>query len=789
MYERELESALIAVRAAGGALRTAFHAGFSQDVDADVEQIIYGTLAPPFPGYGYRGEELGLVSRSSDKRRHLWLVDPHDGTSAAKRGYRGASVSIALLCDGVPVLGVVYAYCAPDDLGDLFWWAYGLGSIYRNGNAVERVWSDEPSDASTVLISQDADRVAEINAELVAPMRFRAVPGIAYRLALVAAGEADAAVSLNGPTGWDFAGGHALLRGAGGNLFNADGNPVTYDRSGSTAQSKIYYGGLLGLVKHLFTQRWNNVFSSSALPSAADSLNYLNPGRAIRNPGILSRAQGCLLGLVAGDALGSLVEFQSAESIARHYPDGPRLLEDGGTWGTIAGQPTDDSELALSLARSIVQAGRYEDEAAATAYARWRDSNPFDIGHATSAALSGASKALQQQRPVAEAATSAALTETQANGALMRVAPLGIYGTYLPPHELHKLARIDAGLTHPHEVCRAASGVFTAAIAFAIGTGRGAEATYGYTLTFARSEAVSQPVLQALENAKQEAPTDFLRNSGWVLIALQNAFYQLLRASSFEDGIVGTVRAGGDTDTNAAIAGALLGAVYGRDALPAQWKDRVLTCRPIQGIAGVRHPRPAAYWPVDALPLSESLLLTGLRSAGATEDAFDGNVEDPRRRVVQGSIIHDPPVVWDGVDRVEPSSHRLDANAIQVVRSLTRWLPRLRQLRSNMPDTVTSERTPDGTVVVTIEEPARELASFFNLVYDSFGARSIAESPVPTWLTQPDFIERAEFPQLRTVLSWMQRVERFCWGFWDGVLRDGSLIRVLERLSSLIEET
>jgi len=65
----------------------------------------------------------------------------------------------------------------------------------------------------------------------------------------------------------------------------------------------------------------------------------------------IDQAQGCLLCQLAGDALGSLVEFQSPDEIRRGYPDGVRELADGGTWNTIAGQPTDDSEMALILAR------------------------------------------------------------------------------------------------------------------------------------------------------------------------------------------------------------------------------------------------------------------------------------------------------------------------------------------------------------------------------------------------------------------------------------------------------
>ncbi len=94
----------------------------------------------------------------------------------------------------------------------------------------------------------------------------------------------------------------------------------------------------------------------------------------------LLRAQGCLLGQLAGDALGSLVEFQSPEEIRRKYPDGVRELADGGTWGTIAGQPTDDSEMALILARMLIKQRRYDTQEARKAYVFWLNSAPFDCG-------------------------------------------------------------------------------------------------------------------------------------------------------------------------------------------------------------------------------------------------------------------------------------------------------------------------------------------------------------------------------------------------------------------------
>ncbi len=99
------------------------------------------------------------------------------------------------------------------------------------------------------------------------------------------------------------------------------------------------------------------------------------------------RAEGCLLGQLAGDSLGSLVEFQSPQQIRRQYPDGVQELADGGTWGTIAGQPTDDSEMALMLARMLIKNRRYDAEEARRAYIFWLNSSPFDCGGTVSTGL------------------------------------------------------------------------------------------------------------------------------------------------------------------------------------------------------------------------------------------------------------------------------------------------------------------------------------------------------------------------------------------------------------------
>ena len=103
-------------------------------------------------------------------------------------------------------------------------------------------------------------------------------------------------------------------------------------------------------------------------------------------------------------------------------------------------------------------------------------------------------------------------------------------------------------------------------------------------------------------------PADYVHQQGWVLTAFRNVLWQLSHAQNLEEAVVNTVMRGGDTDTNAAICGALLGAVYGRDAIPAQWTECLLSCRPAAGQQHVSRPRPECFWPVDAPELAEHLI-------------------------------------------------------------------------------------------------------------------------------------------------------------------------------------
>lgn len=307
--------------------------------------------------------------------------------------------------------------------------------------------------------------------------------------------------------------------------------------------------------------------------------------------GVLARAQGCLLGQLAGDALGSLVEFRRAEEILREYPDGVRDLADGGYWNTIAGQPTDDSEMALSLARLLVGLGGYDATEARKAYVSWLDSEPFDCGNTIGSALRG------RLNPT-----------SQANGAMMRISPLGIFGARHTLSEVAEWTRQDAVLTHPNPVCRQANALFAMAIAGAVRSARSAAEVHHRIAEWARQGEVDASILDVVVTSASAPPAEYFRQKGWVLIAFHNALWQLLHAANLEEAVVDTVMRGGDTDTNAAICGALLGAVHGLEAVPDRWTECLRNCRPLAGQAHVFRPRPRRFWPVDAMELAERLI-------------------------------------------------------------------------------------------------------------------------------------------------------------------------------------
>jgi ADP-ribosylglycohydrolase/fructose-1,6-bisphosphatase/inositol monophosphatase family enzyme len=569
-------------------------------IDTKIERFLRERLITLLPAR-FVGEEEGVLT--AEANGFCWVVDPHDGTRAFLEGRRGSAISVALLRQGRPVLGVVYAPTSPDRGPDLIAWAEGCG-ITRNGAPVTVDLSRRALTAGDVVfLNHGAAQRPVWNSTACAPARFMPLPSIAYRLARVAVGDGIGTVTLRPVNAHDIAAGHALLIAAGGVLVAEDGVAVTYGEHGD-CRPFACFGGAPAAVATLRARQWRGSSEPRRQPKVV--LNWPRAAEGQR----FDRALGCMLGMVIGDSLGSQVEFQTSGVIRTAYPDGVRDLAVSPVWKTLAGQPTDDSELGLTLARSLVRARRYDPEDAAAAYGRWYASGPFDCGHSTRLAFGSAAAALPDQPggDKARAARRNADHESQSNGSLMRIAPVGVWAR--DPDEAAQVANEDSSLSHPHPVCRAACAAFAGAISAALsGADRpGMIATALHIADAAGTEAA--PVATALRQAVAGVPpADFQHQMGWVLIALQNAFFHLAAGTAVEPALIETVGRGGDTDTNAAIAGALLGAADGRASLPIRWVMPVLTCRPDPGLHPAR-PRPDEYWPDDILDLTEALLLS-----------------------------------------------------------------------------------------------------------------------------------------------------------------------------------
>ena len=327
-----------AAAAAGQILRDDFHrtggargAIDKAEADTEAERLIRGRLLAAFPDWRYLGEETGRAG--PEGTAPIWLVDPNDGTRDYLAGRRGSAVSIGLLVDGRPALGVVFAFAYPDDAGDFFAWAEGCGPLRRNGRAVTPSLPDTLGPLDVVLVSSGGDRDPETNLRCAVPARYRCVPSIAHRLALVAAGEGAAAVSLFAPCAWDYAAGQALLRAANGVLVDESGAEVAYDASGMSHAARAF-GARPAVARALASRPWEAALRH--VPAANDWPVRLQRGRASRTTRARERRARCWA-RSRGQPGASSVPV--ADAIRQAHPGGLRA---GGRRGLAhAGGPAD----------------------------------------------------------------------------------------------------------------------------------------------------------------------------------------------------------------------------------------------------------------------------------------------------------------------------------------------------------------------------------------------------------------------------------------------------------------
>lgn len=309
-----------------------------------------------------------------------------------------------------------------------------------------------------------------------------------------------------------------------------------------------------------------------------------------------ARRAGALLGLAVGDALGTTYEFARIDQ-----PDYPVLatgpatdVVGGGPFELPAGAITDDTQMAVCIARSLIEKpGKLDLADLATRYLAWYE-HAFDVGNQTSSALG----AIETGTPVHEAGRVAWLNSGRraaGNGSLMRSAPIGVRFT---GDAVIEEAIADAIITHADPRCVLATAAFDASIAAAIAgddlvvAARAAVPAAAAKLRelwdgehAASIDSAIADITRDLDAAQRPDPDLYgdelhiQRTAGFVRVAFRLAYWHAAHTKSWRDAVIDTASRGGDADTNGAIVGALLGARDGVDAIPRAWLDRVLGAR------------------------------------------------------------------------------------------------------------------------------------------------------------------------------------------------------------------
>lgn len=301
-------------------------------------------------------------------------------------------------------------------------------------------------------------------------------------------------------------------------------------------------------------------------------------------PTLQSRTIGALLALHAGDSLGATVEFRTHQQIASRYPLGHRDIIGGGNFGWAAGDATDDTDLtrAVLLAyKSRHEIGPDADfdvvRAAADNSLAWFDRGPRDVGNATAIGLG-------KYRRSKDPAKAGAGQGSAGNGSLMRCLPTGLFQ---PDGELRvKESMAISKVTHDDFRCVVACAAYNeivAALLRGVSVDEAIEA--GEAVAVRLENGRNGEVYRSLRQGRELSVADMAKRgppetmpgkcSGYVLDSLAVAIAALLDERSLEDVIVDVVAIGRDTDTNAAIAGGLLGARDGEEAVPARWKEKL----------------------------------------------------------------------------------------------------------------------------------------------------------------------------------------------------------------------
>jgi ADP-ribosylglycohydrolase len=286
-------------------------------------------------------------------------------------------------------------------------------------------------------------------------------------------------------------------------------------------------------------------------------------------PTLIDRYRGALVGLAAGDALGTTLEFKS--------PGTFEPIDDmigGGPFNLQPGQWTDDTSMALCLGESLIESNGFDPFDQLSRYVRWKRKGHhsstgrcFDIGGTVMAALA---RFERHSEP-----WSGSTDEFSAgNGSIMRLAPVPLFFAHDPATAIARAAdssRTTHGAVEAIDACRYLAGLIIGAL-----RGEPREAILAPMFTPVDGLWDREPLAPKIEAIASGSflarnPPE-IRGSGYVVASLEAALWAFAKSTSFEHGALLAVNLGDDADTTGAVYGQLAGAYYGVEGIPQKWR-------------------------------------------------------------------------------------------------------------------------------------------------------------------------------------------------------------------------
>lgn len=287
---------------------------------------------------------------------------------------------------------------------------------------------------------------------------------------------------------------------------------------------------------------------------------------------MIEQYRGALLGLAAGDALGTTLEFKPPGHFAPLTD-----MVGGGPFHLQPGEWTDDTSMALCLAESLVEREGFDPADQMKRYLRWyregylsSNGRCFDIGNTVRSAL-------HRYETSGEPFSGSTDPYTAGNGSIMRLAPVPLFFAE-PPREAIEKAGESSRTTHGAEAAVDACRYLGALL---VGALQGVEkatllSPYFTPVSGYWDERALVPEIAAIAAGSfKEKNPPAIKGGGYVVESLEAALWAFYQSNNFRKGALLAANLGNDADTTAAVYGQLAGTYYGMEGIPAIWREKL----------------------------------------------------------------------------------------------------------------------------------------------------------------------------------------------------------------------